>query len=119
MNDESGPGQTDAEVAEVIRRYLEAHDRRDRDAALSAFTPDATVVDDGHTYVGSNEIRRWLEKASTEFTYTRTFVDARLVDANTWLVTNHLEGNFPGNVVDLRYEFVLTGDLISRLVIAP
>jgi len=35
------------------------------------------------------------------------------------LVTNRLEGNFPGNVVDLRYEFVLTGDLISRLVIAP
>jgi len=119
MNENSGPGHSDAEVAEVIRRYLEAHDRRDRDAALSAFTPDATVADDGHSYVGSQEIRGWLGKTSTEFTYTRTLVDARQVDANTWLITNRLEGNFPGNVVDLRYEFVLTGDLISRLVIAP
>jgi ketosteroid isomerase-like protein len=64
-------------VAEVIRRYLAAHDRRDTDAALATFTPDATVVDDGHEYVGSGEIRHWLAKASTEFTYTRTFIGAR------------------------------------------
>ena len=106
-------------MADVIRRYLAAHDRRDTDAALATFTPDATVVDDGHEYVGSDEIRHWLAKASTEFTYTRTLVDAELVDADTWLVMNHLDGNFPGNVVDLRYRFVLTGDLISQLVIAP
>jgi ketosteroid isomerase-like protein len=106
-------------VSEVIRRYLAAHDRRDTDAALATFTPDATVVDDGHEYVGSDEIRHWLANASTEFTYTRTFVDAEVVDADTWLVTNRLEGNFPGNVVDLRYRFALTGDLISQLVIAP
>jgi ketosteroid isomerase-like protein len=119
MNDASRPEHPDFELAEVIRRYLEAHDRGDTDGALAAFTRDATVVDDGHDYVGSDEIRHWLSKASTEFTYTRTFVDADAVDANTWLVTNHLEGNFPGNVVDLRYQFVLTGDLISELIIAP
>jgi hypothetical protein len=32
---------------------------------------------------------------------------------------NHLEGNFPGGVVDLRYRFVVVDDLISELVIAP
>ena len=32
---------------------------------------------------------------------------------------NHLEGDFPGGVVDLRYKFTLTDDLISELVIAP
>jgi hypothetical protein len=32
---------------------------------------------------------------------------------------NRLEGNFPGNVVDLRYEFTLAGDRISALTIAP
>ena len=34
-------------------------------------------------------------------------------------VTNHLEGDFPGGTVDLRYRFVLRDDLISRLDIAP
>jgi hypothetical protein len=38
---------------------------------------------------------------------------------DTWLIRNRLEGNFPGNVVDLRYRFELAGDLITALVIAP
>ncbi len=75
--------------------------------------------DDGHEYVGRDEIRHWLTEASTEFSYTRTFVDATATDANTWEVVNRLEGNFPGSVVDLRYRLVLTDELISELVIAP
>jgi hypothetical protein len=112
-------GSPSVDVPSPIRRYFEAHDRRDAAAALATFTPDATVVDDGHEYVGSDEVRRWLGTASTEFTYTRTLVDANAVDAGTWAVRNHLEGDFPGGVVDLWYRFVLRGDLISELVIAP
>lgn len=37
----------------------------------------------------------------------------------SWVVRNRREGNFPGNVVDLRYEFTLDGDRISTLTIAP
>jgi hypothetical protein len=83
------------------------------------FTPTATVKDDGREYHGPGEIRDWLARASTEFTYTRTLLGADAVDANTWLVTNHLEGDFPGGVVDLRYRFVLAEGLISELEIAP
>jgi ketosteroid isomerase-like protein len=106
-------------VPDVVWRYYDAHDRRDTDAALSAFGADATVADDGHEYVGSGAIRHWLAEASTEFTYTRTVVGADAVGADTWVVTNHLEGNFPGNVVDLRYQFVVRGGRIVRLIIAP
>ena len=91
----------------------------DVDAALATFTPTATVKDDGHEYHGPDEIRDWLAKASTQFTYTRTLTGADAIDADTWLVTNHLEGNFPGGVVDLRYRFVLADGLISELEIAP
>jgi hypothetical protein len=103
----------------VVLRYLYAHDRRDTDGALATFTPDALVTDDGHTYRGRVEIRDWLSRASVEFTYTRTLIDAAQVDDGTWLVTNHLEGDFPGGVVDLRYRFVVTGGLLSELDIAP
>ncbi len=49
---------------------------------------------------------------------------ARLLDATEegpgqWLVTNHLEGDFPGGVVDLNYRFRLVDDRIAVLVIAP
>ena len=77
------------------------------------------MKDDGHEYHGLGEIRDWLARASTEFTYTRTLIGAAAIDANTWLVTNHLEGDFPGGVVDLRYRFVLADGLISELEITP
>ena len=103
----------------AVGQYQDAHDRDDVDAALATFAPTATVKDDGHEYHGLDEIRDWLARASTEFTYTRTLIGAAAIDANTWLVTNHLEGDFPGGVVDLRYRFVLADGLISELEIAP
>jgi hypothetical protein len=106
-------------MPDVIHRYQEAHDRHDTGTALSTFTSDAKVVDEGHTFRGSDEIRSWLTTAASQYTFTRRLVDANAVDADTWVVVNHLEGDFPGSVVDLRYRFVLSDDLISELVIAP
>jgi hypothetical protein len=108
-----------SELPDVITRYQSAHDRRDSDAALATFAPDAVVKDDGNTYRGHGEIRDWLTRASVEFTYTRTLTAAEPTDSRTWTVTNHLEGNFPGGVVDLRYRFVLEDSLITELEIAP
>jgi hypothetical protein len=102
-------------VPHAVSQYQSAHDRGDVDAALATFTPTATVKDDGHEYQGPDEIRDWLARASAEFTYTRTLIGAEFIDANTWLVTNHLEGDFPGGGVDLRYRFVLVDGLISEL----
>ena len=60
-----------------------------------------------------------LRAAAVEFTYTRTLVGATETAADEWVVTNHLEGNFPGGTVELRYRFRLAADLITRLDIAP
>ena len=92
---------------------------RDADAALRAFTPTAVVVDDGTTYRGTDEIRRFLSRAGAEFTYTTELVGAQRVDDERWVVTNRLEGDFPGGVAELRYRFAMDGDLIAELVIAP
>jgi hypothetical protein len=106
-------------LPEVIARYQDAHDRRDTEAALATFASDAIVRDDGHEYRGSVEIRDWLSRASVAFTYTRTLITAANVDAHTWLVTNRLEGDFPGGVVDLQYRYLLDDQLIRELDIAP
>jgi hypothetical protein len=113
-------GRTDGvEVPEVVSRYQNAHDLHDTAAALSAFASDARVVDDGREYVGAGEIRDWLDHAASEYTFSRSLVRAEPAGANTWLVINHLEGNFPGGVDDLRYQFVVIGELITEQVIAP
>ena len=110
--------QTD-QLPATILRYLAAHDAGDADTALRAFTPTAEVVDDGTTYRGTEEVRRFLTKAGAEFTFTSTLVSAERSDDAHWVATKHLEGNFPGGVVDLRYRFAMDGDLIAELVIAP
>src|SRR5689334_23535926 len=89
----------------TVRGYLAAHDARDADRALRAFTPTAVVVDEGITYRGSEEIRGFLTNAGAGFTYTSTLIAAERSDDAHWVATKHLEGNFPGGVVDLRYRF--------------
>ncbi len=87
--------------------------------SLSLYADDAVVTDDGKTYRGRDKIRDWLSTAAVEYTYTTELVSTRQLDANTYVVVNHLEGNFPGGAVDLQYTFTLENDLITRLVIAP
>lgn len=106
-------------IPPVIERYQAAHDSHDVDAALASFSDGAVVHDEDETWAGTDRIRQWLTKTSTEYTYTRTLLSAEPTGTASWLVRNRLEGNFPGNVVDLRYEFTLDGDRISVLTIAP
>jgi ketosteroid isomerase-like protein len=106
-------------MPDVVTDYQHAHDSGDVETALATFASDAVVTDDGHDYQGPDEIRDWLSRASTQFDYTRTLTGFEAIDDNSWLVTNHLEGNFPGGVVDLRYRFVVADGLISELEIAP
>ena len=113
---------TDIEPSQLpgtIRGYLAAHAARDTEAAVRAFIPTATVVDDGASFRGTEEILRFLGKAGAEFSYTTELLGARRIDDAHWVATNRLTGDFPGGVVDLDYRFTIDGDLIAELVIAP
>ena len=107
------------DLPEVIDRYQRAHDRHDTEASLSTFTADATVIDDGNTYVGVEQIRQWLDRAASEYTYTRTLTGIDLDGSDTVVTHNHIEGNFPGGEVDLHYRFELRDGDIHRLEIGP
>ncbi len=106
-------------LPEVIAAYLHAHDRHETDVALGAFTAGARVVDEDREYRGIDAIRSWMTGTAAKFTYTRTTTGAELTGDDTWLVSSHLEGNFPGGVVDLRHRFVLSEGRIADLAIAP
>jgi hypothetical protein len=77
------------------------------------------LVDDGHTYDGTDEIDAFIRTAASEYTFTRTLIAAAEIAPGEWTLTNRLEGDFPGGTVDLRYRFRLDGDRIARLDIAP
>jgi hypothetical protein len=108
-----------SQLPETIRRYLVAHEARDLNTALSYYTEDATVIDEGNTYGGPQQIRDWLANSASEYTYTSQLTGARRIDDSRYVAVNHLQGNFPGEVVDLQFTFTLRAGRISQLTIAP
>jgi ketosteroid isomerase-like protein len=102
-----------------VRDFLAAHLARDVDTAAAAFAPDAVVVDDGRTYRGREEVAGFLRHGGGPYTYSTELVGAERVDDTHWVAVNRLEGDFPGGVVELRYRFATSGELVTELVIAP
>lgn len=100
--------------------FMKAIDARQGVQALSVFTADAVVTDEGRDHSGREEIEAWLTDSVTEseYTYTSAFTGATTTGTSA-VVQQHLEGDFPGGVADLHYRFTLSGGLISRLVIEP
>jgi hypothetical protein len=101
----------------VVTRYLRAADARDADACAECFTEDGTVLDEGVTYRGREEIRRWRETVANQWTYTATVTDSRPVTADEHRVAVRLVGDFPGGQVDLAFGFLLRDGLIAALKI--
>ena len=104
-------------LADVISRYYAASSSGELDALLACFSADAHVRDEGHDYYGADAIRGWREGVATRFTYTTEITGVEQVGDDTFVVRTHLEGDFPGGVVDLDQRFTVTEGLISDLVI--
>ncbi|CAM3566781.1 nuclear transport factor 2 family protein [Nocardioides marinus] len=100
----------------TLQTFLTAHAARDVGAALATFTVDAVVTDQGDVYTGTDRVRHFLGSAGSEFTYTTQLLAAR-GSADRWVLTQRLEGDFPGGVADLEYAFTLRGALICHLSI--
>ncbi|WP_222843935.1 nuclear transport factor 2 family protein [Cellulosimicrobium sp. CUA-896] len=104
--------------AAISRRDLpRARDEDRYDDATGVFAPDATVFDEGTTYSGTEQIRAWVARSSTEYTYTSTRIGQDVADDSRAVVLVRLDGNFPGGTATLRYQFELQDGLITRLAI--
>jgi ketosteroid isomerase-like protein len=104
---------------DVITRYFTAQAARDFDTLVTSFADDAVVIDEGQTRRGANEIRAWRENVVSAYEYTTELLGVETAGEGKYVARVHLEGNFPGGTVDLRYEFTVDGDRIRRLEIAP
>lgn len=120
-NADKGQGTSTSwdELPAVVTTYLVANRDRTAGAAIGTFAQDAVVVDEGRTYRGHGEIRRWLGRAAGEYTYTTECTGAARTGEASFDVAQRLEGDFPGGVADLHFRFTLDGASISRLVIEP
>jgi hypothetical protein len=104
------------ELPKSIGNYFAADRDRNPEAVANCFSGSATVRDEGHVYSGPDEIRRWKAGSSEKYTYTATPI-AMAQERGRTVVTSHLEGDFPGSPVDLRYFFRLEEEKIAELEI--
>ena len=102
---------------DVIQRYYRAAASDELDALLSCFAADAHVLDEQQHFHGVAEIRRWREGLASRFTYTTEITATRREGDDVHVVSTHLEGDFPGGVVDLEQRFTLRDELIVDLSI--
>jgi hypothetical protein len=102
-----------------LTRYFEHDAQREIEAILALFADDATVTDEGETRQGIAEIRAWQLGPASAYTYRTELRDTEQLGSDRYLITGRLTGNFPGGTADLTWDFTVTADKISRLVIAP
>ena len=106
-------------VPDVIVRYFELDAARDLDGVIGLFTDDATVVDEAATWQGTDAIRAWRLGPVAKYTYRTEVTATDEVAPDRYMVTGRLTGDFPGGTADLRWDFTVAGDRVTRLVIAP
>ena len=107
------------DLPDVISRYFERDADRDIDSILSLFAEDATVIDEGEERHGTAEIQAWQTGAASKYTYATEITSAEALGPDRYLVTGRLTGNFPGGTADLKWDFSIAGQHITRLTIAP
>jgi ketosteroid isomerase-like protein len=114
------PGEPAPEGApEIVSRYFEADGARDREAVLSHFADDAVVVDESRDWRGKAAIREWRHGPASKYEYTNTVTRIDRMGDDQWRASGRIDGNFPGGTAELKWDFILTEGLISRLEIAP
>jgi hypothetical protein len=106
-------------VPDVIRRYFVLDAERQIDSIVALFSDDATVVDEGETRHGTTAIRAWQTGPASRYTYTTEVLSTDAITADRFVVAGRLTGNFPRGTAELKWDFTVAGDRISKLVIAP
>jgi ketosteroid isomerase-like protein len=99
-----------------LNEYFTAANSDDADRVAACFAQDAVVRDEGRDIHGRGAIRAWAQETRRKYRFHAEVLRVEEA-ADRTVVTAHLTGDFPGNPVDLRYRFKLTGSRIIALEI--
>lgn len=103
------------DLPQPIAAYLAGANAFDAEAAVSAFTADAVVRDEGQDFRGGAAILHWKQDVIGKY---HAIIEPLAFDAASGVLTGRVSGNFPGSPVVLRYAFTLVGGRIAALAVA-
>ena len=101
----------------IISRYHAAAAAGDIDAVVACFTDDAHVHDEDQDHHGRSQILALRDRVFSMFYFKNYISFLFYLGDSVHVVHTHLEGDFPGGVVDLEQRFTVSDGLISELVI--
>jgi hypothetical protein len=99
-----------------IDLYVKAENSGDVRLLADCFASDATVRDEGRTYMGLASIQQWKAETKKKYSHTVEPLQVTHRDGKT-ILKARLAGNFPGSPVTLNFSFVLQGGRIASLEI--
>jgi len=102
------------ELPNVIARFVDTQNTYNSKAYTACFTDSATVHDEGKTYTGKAEIRKWIEEANENYKSVMNTLQYEEVGANGTL-TAEVSGTFPGSPIVLQFHLGLKDHLIDSL----
>ena len=101
-----------------IELVMSSENTHDPEAVADCFAPDSTVRDEGKTRTGLAEIAAWRRETAAKYHHTVTPI-AVAKRAGKTVVTTKMVGKFPGSPITVEFVFLLKGDKIVSLEIAP
>lgn len=106
----------ETDVKEFAREYFAAAIDPDQEHYIALFSETAIVHDDGRTYRGTADVRRWRSEVPPVRYELREASGGRA----SCLAVAEVSGEFPGSPVALRFSFERDEQgLITALDIAP
>lgn len=106
------------QLPDSVERYLTASLAERAALVSSTFAENATVHDEGNTYVGIDAIQQWSNEVANRLTLTST-IDDIVQDSNRVTAQVTYTGDFPGSPVQLYNHFTIDEGLIIELDIRP
>jgi hypothetical protein len=103
----------------AVSRYFQLDAARDVESIVALFAGDATVIDENETRRGTAEIRAWQRGPASKYTYATEMTGSSRFGPDRYVVDARLTGNFPGGTANLKFDFTIADEHITRLVIAP
>jgi hypothetical protein len=100
-----------------IQTYFTAEPPQDAAAFAAAFSPDATVQDEGASHRGPEAIRIWWLAAKAKYRHRAEPLDLTESGSRT-IVRARVSGDFPGSPAVLTFDFGLRDGRIGDLKIA-
>lgn len=99
-----------------IQGLVKAQNASDSAAFATYFTENAIVSDEGASYSGRAEIKKWIEKAAEKYTMELKPLDYDQ-SGSSGRLTVEVTGSFPGSPAVMEYHLEFAGTSIDSLKI--